>query len=70
MSTIRDALAQYIAVRRALGTQLREPAVTLGHFVEFLEREGAEFITTSLALRWAWNRRVCNERHGQDGLAW
>ena len=27
--------------------------MTLGHFVEFLEREGAEFITTNLALRWA-----------------
>jgi len=53
MSAIRDALTQYIAVRRALGTQLREPAVTLGHFVEVLERKGAEFITTHLALRWA-----------------
>jgi len=53
MRAIRDALTQYIAVRRALGTQLREPAVTLGHFVEFLKREGAEFITTNLAIRWA-----------------
>jgi len=53
MNTIRDALTQYIAVRRALGTRLREPAVTLGHFVESLEREGAEFITTNLAIRWA-----------------
>jgi site-specific recombinase XerD len=53
MSAIRNALTQYIAVRRALGTRLREPAVTLGHFVEVLEREGAEFITTNLALRWA-----------------
>ena len=53
MRAIRDALIQYIAVRRALGTQLREPAVTLGHFVEFLEREGAEFITINLAIRWA-----------------
>jgi len=53
MRAIRDALMQYIAVRRALGTQLREPAVTLGHFVEFLEREGAEFITINLAIRWA-----------------
>jgi integrase len=40
-------------VRRALGAQLREPAVTLGRFVAFLEREGAEFITLDLALRWA-----------------
>jgi site-specific recombinase XerD len=52
MNTLRDALAEYVAVRRALGTQLREPARRLGHFVQFLEYEGQEFITTELALRW------------------
>jgi hypothetical protein len=41
MSALRDTLAKYVAIRRALGSQLGEPAVTLGHFVEFLEREGA-----------------------------
>lgn len=39
MRTVRDALTQYIAARRALGSKLREPAVTLGRFVEFVERE-------------------------------
>ncbi|MDP2621813.1 MAG: tyrosine-type recombinase/integrase [Hyphomicrobiales bacterium] len=68
MSAIRDALVQYVAVRRALGTKLQEPALTLDHFVDFLEREGAEFITTERALRWAmepqlvqratWTRRL------------
>ena len=53
MSALRDTLAKYVAIRRALGSQLGEPAVTLGHFVEFLEREGAQFITMELALRWA-----------------
>ena len=53
MSALRDALTQYVALRRALGTKLREPARTLGHFVEFLEREGAAFITSELAPRWA-----------------
>lgn len=53
MSALREALKEYVAVRRALGTQLRESAVTLGHFVEFLEREGAKSITTELAVRWA-----------------
>lgn len=53
MSTLRDALTKYVALRRALGTQLRDAAVTLSHFVEFLEREGAEVISTELALRWA-----------------
>ena len=53
MSALRDALPQYVALRRALGTQLQEPARTLGQFVEFVEREGSELITSELALRWA-----------------
>ena len=53
MNTLRDALVQYVTVRRALGTRLREPAVTLGDFVAFLERERSSRITTALALRWA-----------------
>lgn len=53
MSTLRNALKEYIAVRRGLGAQLREPALTLGHFVEYLECEGAQYIATTLALRWA-----------------
>jgi len=53
MSALRTALAQYVAVRRALGAQFREPAVTLGRFVAVLERDRAEVLTTARALRWA-----------------
>ncbi len=53
MKTLSESLAEYVAVRRAFGTELREPAKTLGHFVAFLDNEGAAFITTQLALRWA-----------------
>ena len=72
MGTIRDSLIQYVAVRRALGTKLYEPALALDHFVDLLEREGAEFITTDLAMRWAmepklaqratWGRRLSQVR--------
>jgi integrase len=58
MIAIRDALVQYVALRRALGTQLQEPAMTLVHFLEFLEREGSEFITSELALRWAMEPKL------------
>jgi hypothetical protein len=58
MSALRDALVQYVALRRALGTQLQEPAMTLVHFLEFLEREGADFITSELALRWAMEPKL------------
>ena len=70
MSALRDALVQYVELRRALGTQLQEPAMTLVHFLEFLERDGAEFITSELALRWRWSPNWCNERHGLAGSAW
>ena len=42
MRTLSNALREYVAVRRALGTQLQEPAMTLGHFVEFLEPFGKQ----------------------------
>lgn len=53
MINLRDGLRQYVALRRALGTKLQEPAITLGRFLDFLESEKAEFITSELALRWA-----------------
>jgi integrase len=68
MTTLHEALTQYVTVRRALGTQLAEPANTLRQFVAFVERQGASRITTALALRWAtappnvqratWGRRL------------
>ena len=48
MTALHDALAEYVALRRALGTQLREPALSLEHFVDLLDREGAEFILFDL----------------------
>lgn len=72
MSTIRDSMVQYVAVRRALGSSFHEPALALDHFVDLLEREGSEFITTDLALHWAmepkhveratWGRRLSQVR--------
>jgi len=79
MSALCDALKQYVDLRRALGTKLHEAARTLGHFVEFLEREKAEFITSDLALRWAmqpqgvqratWARRLCMVRRFASWLS-
>ena len=40
-------------MRRALGVKLRLARRLLQRFVAFAEREGATFITTDLALRWA-----------------
>ncbi len=72
MIAFHESLADYVATRRALGTKLYEPALSLGHFVDFLEAEGADYVTAELAVRWAmeptgaqpatWNRRLCAVR--------
>src|SRR3989442_8129049 len=53
MSKLRQALHEYLAVRRALGFRLKEQARELHNFVDFAEEEKASFITRDLALRWA-----------------
>ncbi len=53
MSELRNALENYVAVRRSLGFELRLPASLLHRFVTFAEAEGAQHITTDLAFRWA-----------------
>ena len=53
MNSLDQALNEYIAIRRALGFELREVAGCLRNFVTFLKIEGASYITKELALRWA-----------------
>ena len=53
MSVMHDALTEYLEARRTLGTQLSWPESSLRKFVDFVEAEGAEFVTTELATRWA-----------------
>ena len=53
MTSMKQALTDYVNVRRSLGFQLRKPASLLRSFVEFLHAAGSSYITTNLALRWA-----------------
>jgi integrase/recombinase XerD len=53
MSPLRTALTEYLALRRALGFKLQTAESILRQFVHCAEREGALWITTDLALRWA-----------------
>jgi integrase len=50
---LREALEEYLTVRRALGFILAEPSRLLHKFVVYAEQKGAPSITTELALRWA-----------------
>lgn len=72
MNKIHDCLKQYVATRRALGFSFYEPALSLAHFVNFMGRERAKWITSELALRWSmqpgnvqratWARRLGHVR--------
>jgi hypothetical protein len=53
MIPLRQALQDYLCIRRQLGFKLRTDGQLLESFVGFLERAGAERITIELALMWA-----------------
>lgn len=53
MISLREAVEDYLTMRRSLGFKLRDMGYCLHHFVSFMEQEGASIITVELALRWA-----------------
>jgi integrase/recombinase XerD len=53
MSSLRQALADYLSLRRSLGYQLQRPEKLLSQFIDYLDERGASTITTDLALSWA-----------------
>ena len=52
MNTLREALQDYLALRRGLGFKMRDAALLLPRFVAFMEERQALHITTRLALEW------------------
>jgi integrase/recombinase XerD len=53
VSPLRQALAGYLTVRRALGYKLARPEKLVGQFLTYLEAAGAATITVEHALAWA-----------------
>src|SRR5690606_930063 len=72
MSGLRQALVEYLRLRRSLGYTLRRPEKSLQQFLDYLETAGVETITTEHALAWAcqparsdsswWSLRLCAVR--------
>jgi integrase/recombinase XerD len=58
MNTLREAVRDYLDMRRSLGFKLREAGKELIDFVRFLEQHNASYITQALALAWA--QQPCN----------
>lgn len=53
MSGLRDALGDYLSLRRSLGFKLERPGQLLEDFTGYLDAAGAPTVTTELALAWA-----------------
>ena len=53
MNHLRDAVDQYLELRRALGFRLQHLNWLVPDFLRYLEAHGAEFITVRRALDWA-----------------
>jgi integrase/recombinase XerD len=53
MNTLRQAVQEYLAMRRSLGFKLERAGPALHDFVCFLQQHRASYITLRLALAWA-----------------
>ncbi len=53
MSSLRDALADYLAMRRALGYKLERDGKLLAQFLDYLDDRDEDRISTDLAVAWA-----------------
>jgi integrase/recombinase XerD len=52
MNALRQAIQDYLDLRRSLGFKLREESTALD-FVTFMEQHRASYVTQALALAWA-----------------
>ena len=53
MNTLREAVNEYLSMRRSLGFKLQDAGKGLLDFVAFMEQHRAPYITQDLALTWA-----------------
>jgi integrase len=53
MNTLRQAVQEYLSLRRSLGFKLHDAGNGLLDFVNFMEQHGASYVTQALALAWA-----------------
>ena len=69
VSNLRGAVADYLRVRRSLGFKLRDAERLLFQFMDFLERNKVQFITTALALQWATENTACHPNRWASRLS-
>ena len=68
MNTFVKKLDGYLDMRRAMGFKLTKHESGLRKFIAFMHGQGAEFITTELALAWAQQPRDTSQAHRAQRL--
>ncbi|GAA1013185.1 integrase [Acrocarpospora pleiomorpha] len=53
MTTLREAVDRYLAIRRSLGYKLKVEGRMLGQFVAFCDTRGLDHVTVTAAVEWA-----------------
>jgi integrase/recombinase XerD len=70
MISLREAVQDYLQMRRNLGFKLRDAGKGLFDFVCFMERRRARYITQTLALAWAQQPSNVQPSHWAQRLAY
>jgi len=70
MTTLREAVQEYLSMQRALGFKLQEIGKGLRDFVTFMEKHRASYITSTLALAWAQQPRNVQPAHWAQRLSY
>jgi integrase len=68
MKPLRQAVLEYLALRRALGFKLRDAEDCLKDFVAFAEERGITRITTHMALDWALSKPSARPERAAERL--
>ena len=69
MTTLRQAVREYVSMRRSLGFKLHEAGKGLLDFVTFMAQHRASSITQALALAWAQQPANVQPAHGAQRLS-
>lgn len=70
MNTLREAVQDYLALRRSLGFKLRDAGKGLLDFIVFMEQQRAAYITHRLALAWAQQTATAQPSIWARRLSW
>jgi len=70
MNTLREAVQDYLTLRRSLGFKLRDAGKGLLDFIVFMEQQRAAYITHRLALAWAQQTATTQPSIWARRLSW